>query len=219
MVKSSLTAKSWAPPLIPLVAKAAYQGSGYFSKVISGTTYYGNTVNKANVGKDQPIMAMFDAQGKFVFGVMTVCGNPVGTSPVTPTYGCDALHKTPVAGKMNTFNFTTTAHATNNASVSKVVYDFGDGTTATVANPNTPVQHAYTKSGSFTAKVTVYVHLPGNQNVTAVSTNCQTTFTIVQPFYACTQLTGAVLNKANYSYTFTATAKFRWWRNLYWRKY
>lgn len=187
---------------------ASYQGPGYFTQNIGGTNYYGNSNSRAFAADSIPVEVMFNAQGVMQFAVLTSCGNPTTSTPVTPTYSCDLLQKTAVAGKLNTYSFTTAASAGNNAQISKVVYDFGDGTTVEQANPATPVEHTYTQNGTFTAKVTVYVHLPGNQTVTAVSAQCATQITVQIPYYECTQLLGAVLDASKYQYRFTATARF-----------
>lgn len=188
--------------------QVAGHGSDYFTQKIGSTNYYGNATQKTFAADSIPVTVMFDANGIMQFAVLNSCGNPLGTTPVKPSYSCNALQKTPVAGKANTYQFTTSASAANNASIAKVVYDFGDGATATETNPATPVTHAYTASGTYTAKVTVYVKLPGNQQVTAVSANCQTVIQVQIPYYQCAQLSGAILDKDKMTISFTATARY-----------
>jgi hypothetical protein len=189
---------------------AAYQGSGYFSTPINGTTYYGNTNQKAYAAgvSSLPVMVLFNAQGVMQFAVLNACGNPEYGTNVTPSYSCNALNESAVSGEANTYKFTTSASAGNNATISKVVYTFGDGSSTTETSPSTPVTHTYTSGGTYTAKVTVYVHLPGNQNITVASTQCQKVITIQIPTYLCVQLNGAILDQSKMSYSFTATAKY-----------
>lgn len=184
------------------------QGSGYFTKNIGGTNYYGNVNAKAFATDGLPITVLFNSAGTMVFAVLDSCGNPEGFTPVASNYSCTSLKKTAVAGKANTYSFTTSATQSGNAAITQYVYNFGDGTTATTTSGSAAVTHTYTKGGTYTAKVTIYVHLPGNQNVTASSGGCQTTITVLTPFYQCLQLTGAILDKAKFSYSFTATAKY-----------
>ena len=68
-----------------------------------------------------PVDAMFDSAGVPWVVIIRDCGNPVTFNRVKPTYSCDALNKTAVAGKPNTYTFTTKASAANNASIAKVV--------------------------------------------------------------------------------------------------
>lgn len=189
---------------------ASYQGSGYFTTTIGGTNYYGNTNSRAFAQgvTSLPVTVLFNSKGVMQFAVLSACGNPEFGTNVTPSYSCNTLHKSAVSGKLNTYQFTTAASAGNNASIAKVIYDFGDGTSATETNPSTPVTHTYKTGGSFTAKVTVYVHLPGNQQVTVTSATCQATINVIIPFYQCVQLSGAILDQSKMSYSFTATAKY-----------
>src|SRR6185437_5544248 len=190
---------------------ASWQGSGYFKKVIGGKTYYGNYNNKAygsNVNSI-PVMVLFNSQGVMQFAVMTACGNPAPGTKVTPKYSCDLLNQTHISG--NTYGFSTKASASSNAKVVKVVYNFGDGSTnVTETSLSTQVKHTYTKSGTFTASVTVYVSLPGNQTVTVTSAKCKTQITVTPPpaTLTCNDLTltpGVVdKNTGDQAYTLTA---------------
>ncbi len=192
---------------------AAWQGSGYFKKVIDGKTYYGNYNDKAygaNV-KSIPVMVLFDSHGVMQFAVMTACGNPARGNKVTPKYSCDLLQTKHDSG--NTYSFTTKASASDNAKVVKVVYDFGDGSNkVTETSLSKEVTHTYTKSGSFTTSVTVYVSLPGKQTVTVTSAHCQTKITVTPPppqvSLTCNDLalTPGVINQQNGDQTYELTA-------------
>lgn len=191
---------------------ASFQGAGFFSQNINNVTYYGNSTQQAFAAASIPATVLFNTQGQMQFAVLNSCGNPVSAAKVTPSFACNALNKTAVTGQPNTFAFTTSASASNNASIAKLVYDFGDGSAAvTTTSPSTPVTHTYRSSGTFTAKVTVFVHLPGNQTVAIPSAHCQTTITItpppkpVTPTFACVQLAAVVNDQNKMSVTFTAT--------------
>jgi len=200
---------------------ASYQDpntSTFFTQPISvnGKTvdYYGNLDGKtfANGVTSLPVTVLFNKAGVMQFAVDDACGNPDFGTPVTPTYSCSALHDTKVANQANTYQFTTTAPVGNNAVITKTVYDFGDGKTATVTGPNSPnvpVTHTYTTSNTFTASVTVYVSLPGSQDsIPVTSVKCQTKITVLIPYYQCAELTGAILDKNKLSISLTATAKY-----------
>ncbi len=189
---------------------AGSQGVGYFTTNIGGTNYYGNATGATFAAGTQsiPVMAMFNAKGVLQFAVLTACGNPVGNTPTTPNYSCNSLQKVAVSGKLNTYNFTTATTAGNGATIAKVVYNFGDGTSVTATNPKTPVPHTYTKAGNFTAKVTVYVNLPGAQQTTVVSGDCQMVITVVLPLYQCLATTALLADSSNkYRYTINTTTK------------
>ncbi len=187
---------------------ASFQGSGYFTTSIAGAgTFYGNT-NQQAFGHDSiPVMVMFNDKGVMQFAVLTSCGNPEFGTPNVPNYSCNLLTQQPVSGSPGTFKFTTSASASNYANITKVVYDFGDGTSDTESSTATSVQHTYTVGGSYTAKVTVYVSLPGNTTVQVTSANCATIVTVVLPAYQCVQLAAATIGDSKYKYQFVVTGK------------
>ncbi len=172
---------------------------------INGQTYY-KAADSQVLLQNLPVMVMFNAKGQMQFAVMNACGNPIGAHLITPQYSCDLLQKTPVSGQPNTYDFTTSASASNNAQVAKVVYDFGDGSeTDTETSLSSPVRHTFSKPGTWTVRVTVYVSLPGNQMTTVTSANCQTQVTVAQPYYQCVMLTPYTIDKQQRSYQFVVT--------------
>ena len=178
-------------------------------KVIGGTTYHESRAQDVFKSNSIPVYVLFDDKGVMQFAVMTACGNPTAGTPVKPVYSCDELQMTAVAGKQNTYSFTSRAQASQNASFAKFVYDFGDGTTATTTKPSDAVEHTFTKDGSFTVKVKVYVNLPGNKQVVVESGECQKVVKVTVPFYECSLLDGAILKKEDFSFTFVAHATVR----------
>ena len=188
---------------------ASYQGSGYRTFAIAGAgTYYGNVDSKsfAKGVTALPVDVLFDASGKIQFAVMTnSCANPTYQTPNAPTYQCKDLQSTSLGN--NKWSFTTDASAGNGAKITKLVYNFGDGTTATTTSPSAAVTHTFTKSTTVT--VSVYVSVPGGGTV--VLTNCKKAITFTPPpaVFACDLLTvtpGTVDNSGNQAYTLAAKA-------------
>ncbi len=177
---------------------------------INGKTYYKSADTKVLLS-NIPVMVMFNSKGQMQFAAMTACGNPATGKKVTPKYSCDLLQKSAVSGKANTYNFSTKASASQNAKVVKVVYDFGDGSgKVTETSLSKQVQHTYGTAGTFTAKVTVYVSLPGKQTVTVTSANCETKITVTpppKPYQQCVDLTATPVDAKTFQYNFVATTK------------
>ena len=173
---------------------------------IAGHTYY-KSMDSRVLKQNLPVMVMFDGKGVMQFAVMNACGNPATGNKVTPTYSCNLLHKSAVQGQDNTYKFWTDASAGHNASIAKVVYDFGDGTTATQTNPGAKVTHTYKTPGTYTAKVTVYVNLPGNQQIQVTSATCKTKITVQAPpkvAFSCDSLQAVASKDNDLEYTFQA---------------
>ncbi len=190
--------------------EASMQGANPSRIVIGSSTYYGNDNNKIFVSDAIPVYVLFNSQGQMQFAVMKACGNPVYGN-VTPTAAsCNSLSETPVSGQLNTYDFTAKANTAGNATVTKYVYNFGDGTpSVTATDGSKPVRHTYAKAGNFTASVTEYASVPGNSNLQLPAVSlCTKAIKVTLPFYNCTQLTGAILDKTKYNYSFTATANY-----------
>lgn len=190
----------------------ATQGSGAYAVNIGSTTYWANA-NSRTYRPDQdalPAHILLDSMGQFQVGVVDVCGNPVWGTTVKNTASCKMLNQTAVPGKANTYDFTATANVGGNAKITKYVYSFGDGSASVTTTDGTKaVRHAYTKDGNYTAKVTVFASVPGNSNLQLpVVATCSKVITVKTPFYSCVQLTGAILDKAKFRYSFTATANY-----------
>ena len=150
----------------------SFQGSNPFSVSIAGHMYFGNVNSQAFAAgvNEIPVYVLLDSNGGFKFAVMPACGNPEfpeskPAPQVKATAVCQVLNKTADPTQANTFDFTAAAVKTGSAQITKFVYDFGDGSpTVTETDGSTPVPHTYTKSGTFTASVTVFANLPGQPN-------------------------------------------------------
>jgi hypothetical protein len=164
---------------------------------------WADTAQNVNHSSDQiPVMVLFDAKGVMQFAAMHACGNPTAGTPVTPTFDCKALSKSAVQGEKDTYMFTTDAPVSNGATVNKVVYNYGDGTTETKTDL-TPVKHKFTKPGDYTVTVAVTFNLPGGQSQTVTAVKCKTLVTVVAPYYACTNLAATALDDKNTQFRFT----------------
>lgn len=180
--------------------------------VIAGHTYYKSYSKDVFAVDSIPAMVYFNKDGNIQFAVLTACGNPLGGTPVTTKKAsCDMLQKTAVSGQDNTYQFTTKATTVSGSRISRVVYDFGDGSgTVTQSDATTAVTHTYSTPGTFTAKVTVFVVNASGNEVALTAATCQTQITVQQPTpppadVACTNLQ-ATVDPHNYlAYTFTAT--------------
>jgi hypothetical protein len=174
---------------------------------IAGHTYYASNNKDIFLSDSIPVMVMFDDKGAMKFAALTACGNPITGHKTNPNYSCDLLQKAAVEGQENTYSFTTKASATNGATLAKVVYDFGDGSgQVTKTSLSDAVTHTYAKAGDYTAKVTVYVTLPGGGQIPVTGAQCQTQITVEAPpvvAYNCDSLQ-ALPGKEELSYTFQA---------------
>lgn len=175
-----------------------------------GTTIYGNYTTQTFVGYSYMTgYVLFDSTGTPEFMVVDSCGNPITAKVVKSSAVCDALSYTVVSGKLNTYDFTSKGSTSGLASITKYVYDFGDGSsTVTKSSGSSTVNHKYTKEGTFTAKVTVYASAPGSTTITSSTTGCQKDITVKLPYYLCGQLGGEILDQKTYSYRFTATIEY-----------
>lgn len=155
--------------------------------------FRGNSIN---------VLVLFDDNGAMEFAVMFDCGNPTTGNIIRPSFECKSLTKSPVQGEKDTYMFTVDAPASNGATVAKVVYDFGDGSSET-RNDLGGVKHKFTKPGNFTITSTVTFNLPGGKTKTVEGVKCRTQVKVEAPFYACVQLTPTVLNDKKTQFRFT----------------
>ncbi len=155
---------------------------------INGKTYHEQSASRWLSDVPKPVLVLFNTKGQVQTIVMKECGNPIVVTPNDPKYSCNMLNQTQVS--RDTYNYTTSYTATNGASLNKVVYSFSDGTSVTKTSASEVVTKKYPGSGTFTAKVTVYVNVPGSQ-VYAIQPagSCVRTVTVAQaPVAACTYL-------------------------------
>ncbi len=184
-------------------SKTSHDGPGMQTRKIGSSVIYGNATSKTFVSQSTFTgHVLFDANGTPEFVVLDDCGNPVTGTFVKSSAKCDMLNATQSPGKPTTYNFTTNASKSGLASITKYVYDFGDGNTKTVTS-GSAVTHTYAKPGNYTAKVTVHATAPGGTTITSTSASCAKVITI--PFYTCVDLKGP--DPKYLTYTFVATGK------------
>lgn len=187
---------------------------------IDGKTYHYSYAKDVFNRDSLDAFVWFDKEGRLGAMVLASCGNPMGAKPVTPSYSCNQLKATPVTDKKNTYSFTTDASAAKGATISRVVYDFGDGSAqVSKTSPTEAVTHTYAKTGNFAAKVTVYVKLPSGKEVAVNGAGCAKQITVkekeqpkppVKPIakWQCTSLTATQQTQTdnNFAYTLRANA-------------
>ncbi len=92
---------------------------------------------------------------------------------------CRELIKTPVAGKKDTFSFTTDVPTEGMAKVVKLEYFANGEKFAETTNPSTPVTKTFTEDTTVVVKVTV--SFPGNKTKVITSDACMTEITVEKP--------------------------------------
>lgn len=189
---------------------ASMAGAGYSTQKVNGQTYYTNTNDAIYAsGYDTfPVYVLFDASGTMQFAVLATCGNPLFGPPVKTSASCNNLQKTKVND--TTYKFSASTNLQGNATIKKYVFNFGDGTTKTITSKfGQSVTHTYSSPGTFTASVTEYVSVPGNNKLQLASVSmCTKQVTIPKPNYSCVQLVGAILDKQSNTYKLTATGSY-----------
>jgi PKD repeat protein len=130
----------------------------------------------------------------------------VETPPVTPVYSCDSLTASKIS--RTEYSFDGAASASNGATITNYVIDFGDTATQTVTNPK-GVKHTYAKEGTYTVKLSVNVKVNGTDK-TVTAPQCQTQIVVetppVTPVYTCDGLTMTKIGRTDYSFNGSASA-------------
>jgi hypothetical protein len=137
------------------------------------------------------------------FTALTDCGNPVWGS--TSEYKCTNMNQRKIND--TTYAYSLSVHV-RNAAPTKVVYDFGDGTSQTVTgNIGVEVTHTYAP-GDYTARVTAYFNSFGQEksDTRAECTKPVHVSPPPKPIYTCKSLTGAIVEGERTKFAFTATA-------------
>lgn len=174
---------------------------------INGKTYYRSKPEHSFAASRQwlPVMVLFDSKGVARTIIMNSCGNPLFGTPKTPAATCKTLTKTqPDAEKKpNTYKFGVQAEFVNNATFSRAVFSFSDGTAPkTITNLNDQVEHTFTKDAKVT--VTVYARVPGGAEIQAPgSPDCEKQIKYVPPFFVCSSMVLATIDQQKRSYRFT----------------
>lgn len=139
--------------------------------------------------------------------ILKACGNPVWGN--SPGYKCQMLKQTQVND--TTYKYVATPFTKNGATVSKIVYDFGDGKSQTVtSNFGQEVTHTY-GPGKYTARATVYFKVNGKEK-SDTRQDCTKPVDVPQPpkpVYVCKTLVAKQVTGSRTKFVFTATAEVK----------
>lgn len=184
------------------LGREKFNGQRQPIKIGNTTYYYSSTKDSFNPNSLSGYVLINPDDHSMQFAALNECANPVWGK--TSAYKCNELQKTKVND--TTYKFKTTTYQ-NNASLTKLVYDFGDGKTQTVtSNFAQEVTHTYAP-GKFTAKVTAYFSVNGKEK-SDTRAKCSTPVEVPQPpksVFVCDSLT-KIQNSRN-KYTFTVKGK------------
>lgn len=144
---------------------------------------------------------------KFVAGALVVGGIlAMSLSHAAPAAACHCQDLNEVQVNRNTFSFSSDTSSLNGGHVDKVIYNFGDGTTAESAQPQTSVTHTYATSGSFTVTTRIFATIDG-QHVELDGSQCTKKVEVKPqaPVFACTALTAQQIDRTKFHFTATAS--------------
>lgn|GEM_PF-1370846 len=141
------------------------------------------------------------------FAAMPACGNPTWAN--SPAYKCEMLTKTqPNSNDDTTYDFVAKPFVKNGASVAKIVYDFGDGSSKTISsNFGQTVRHTYA-SGDFTARATVFFTANGQQK-SDTRVECTKPVHVkkkLPPVFVCKNLSFVTISKEDRTYKFNVVS-------------
>jgi hypothetical protein len=134
----------------------------------AGNTY--KSMHTKVLKQTLPVMVMFDDNGTAQYFVMHACGNPGNGDKVPSTFECKTLNKVAVAGKENTYDFTTTIGMSGLAKVAKFEYFVDGKLVATKSSASDAVRLSFDKDATVSVKVTFT--LPGKKTKVVTSVDC-----------------------------------------------
>ena len=175
---------------------------------IAGKTYYYSQPKDSFSPNSLDGYAMFNPDDhSMMLTILKACGNPVWGK--SPGYKCDSLKQTKVND--TTYKYVATPYTKDGATVSKIVYDFGDGKTQTVtSNFGQEVTHTY-KAGKYTARATVYFKVNGKEK-SHTRQECTKPVEVKEapkPVFVCTGLVAKQVAGSRTKFTFTASAQVK----------
>ncbi|MGD8373389.1 MAG: hypothetical protein PVI21_00850 [Candidatus Woesebacteria bacterium] len=172
---------------------------------IAGNTYYYSKTQISFAANSLDGYAVFNSDDHSMkLAVLTACGNPSWGK--SPGYKCEMLQQTKVSD--STYRYVATPYVKDGATVTKIVYDFGDGKSKTItSNFDQEVTHTYAP-GQYTAKATVYFNVNGSEK-SDTRVECTKLVDVPQPptpIYECSALTAKKITRTNYEFTATTSA-------------
>lgn len=184
-------------------------GNNRKETTIAGKKYYYSQPKDSFAPNSLDGYALFNADDhSMMLTILKACGNPVWGK--SPGYKCDSLQSTKVND--TTYKFVAKPYTKDGATVSKIVYDFGDGQTKTVtSNFGQEVSHTYAAGKKFTARSTVYFNVNGKEK-SDTRQSCTKVIETPQPpkpVYVCTGLVAKQVTGSRTKFTFTATAQVK----------
>lgn len=186
------------------MGRKAVSGNRNSMAIAGKTYYYGSTQDNFGVGALDGYALFNSDDHSMMMVALKACGNPVwGTSP---GYKCQMLKQTKVSD--TEYKFVATPYTKDGASVTKIVYEFGDGKSQTVtSNFGQEVKHTYAP-GSYTARATVYFSVNGWEK-SDTRQECAKPVEVPKPkpVYTCTALVAKQVDGSRTKFNFTATAK------------
>ncbi len=180
-------------------------GSNRKSIVIAGTTYYYSSTSNSFASSSLDGYALFNSDDHSMsLATLKACGNPVwGTSP---GYKCEMLEQTKISD--TEYEYLATPYVKDGATVTKIVYDFGDGKSVTVTEDfDQSVTHTYAP-GDYTATATVYFDVNGSEK-SDTRESCTKSVSVPQPevVYVCKDLTASQVSDSTSKFTFAAESE------------
>ncbi len=172
---------------------------------IAGKTYYYSEPKYSFSPDSLDGYAMFNSDdNSMMLTILKACGNPVWGN--SPGYKCQMLKQTKVND--TTYKYVATPFVKNGATVSKIVYDFGDGKSQTVtSNFGQEVSHTY-GPGKYTARATVYFMVNGKEK-SDTRVDCTKPVDVPEPpkpTFVCTGLIAKQVTGSRTKFTFTASS-------------
>lgn len=156
------------------IGRSPFNYSTSFPIAGAGNTY--KSMHTKVLKQNLPAMVMFDDNGTVQYFVMHACGNPGNGDKIPSTFECKTLNKVAVAGKENTYDFTTTIGISGLAKVAKFEYFVDGKLVATKSNASDVVRLSFDKDATVNVKVTFT--LPGKKTKVVTSVNCSKQITV-----------------------------------------
>lgn len=161
--------------------------AGSTTRTYGGTTFYARPPSISFLSNSLTAYVVMN-NGRFQFAILSVCGNPVVATPVTPppapTGTCTNLTLTQAVDNPRQVTAQVAYTTQNGATLSGVNFAWGDNTNSSVSGSTTNASHLYTSDGSYTVKATLT--FSGSQPV--ASANCQAPITVQTITPVCTML-------------------------------
>ncbi len=110
----------------------------------------------------------------------------VEEEPETPVFKCDRLTAQLITTKERTVGYTLSYTAEGGAELTRVVYNFGDGTSETFTPANAiNVEHQYAQPGTYTTTTTLYFNVEETGEVVEKTATCSAKITIPKEVVPC----------------------------------